>query len=115
MKSADDIVGGAIGLVVATTALTVVLMLGTQTFDWLKNGLWPAFPISDLFAAAGIPKPVTTWKGAQQIMDFVLSLNAAIAVVVAGMICSVLVYWFMTAVVRLLSPLPPRVPPGGKS
>jgi hypothetical protein len=101
----DDLIGGAIGIVVAATLLALVLLVGGQVLGWLKSGLWTEFPISRAIGLTGHEPPITDWKGLQRIVDFGLSAHVGFLVVLIGWITGWGLYSFLERITR---PLPPR-------
>jgi hypothetical protein len=101
----DDLIGGAIGIVVAATLLALVLLVGGQVLGWLKSGLWTEFPISRAIGLTGHEPPITDWKGLQKIIDLGLSAHVGFLVALIGLITGWGLYSFLERITR---PLPPR-------
>lgn len=47
-----------------------VLVFGFQVFFWLKMGEWPPISLADAFAFAGWEIPQTSWRGLQQLLNW---------------------------------------------
>ena len=57
----------------------IVISAGFLTFafnEWLRAGLWPAYPLSQLLAELHITYPRLGWAGAQGALDWLLSIGA---------------------------------------
>ena len=100
-----DLAGGAVGLVVLATAVTLIGTVGSQTVVWLKTGIWQEYPISMVVT---LPHPATDWKGLQKIIDFALDLHVGCLVVLLAIPAAQVMFWFGTALERIFAPLPPR-------
>ncbi len=74
------LIGGSIVLLAA-------LIFGWQCITWLMNGEWPNLPIRTFW------HPLTSWIGAQIILDWVFALPTALVLFTIG----ILVFKFLGA------------------
>jgi len=65
----------------------IVIAAGFFTFafnEWLRVGLWPAYPLSRMLAELHIPYPRLGWAGAQSALDWFLAIGACTILFWAG-------------------------------
>jgi hypothetical protein len=54
-------------------------IVGWQTFEWLRDGVWTDLNLAGGLAQAGLPVPQSSWLGIQKILDWFLSLPLAVS------------------------------------
>lgn len=70
-------IGGAILLCLG--GAMIVVSVGFLTFalnEWLRVGVWPAYPLSQMLAELHIAPPQLGWAGGQAVLDWFLALGA---------------------------------------
>ena len=93
----DNLLGGAVGVVIAGTLFTLIGVIGYQVLGWLKTGIWTKFPVSRLLGSAD---PMMDWKGLQKIVEFALSLHVGFLIVLIGWIVGWGLYSVLEAMTR---------------
>lgn len=90
MKSKQDKFDIVFGMVLFGVGLLLIFgapaLAACQGFMWLKNGVWPALEIRWVFQFFGAADPVTTWKGLQVIITWVLGLPLTMGMLAVGAI-----------------------------
>lgn len=78
------------GIMMAVGILLIPLTLAGHGVYWLRYGIWPSIPFSELLGWMGVSRPSLTWAGLQKIADFVLTSQASVVVacclVAAGLV-----------------------------
>jgi hypothetical protein len=54
-------------------------IVGWQTFEWLRDGVWTDLNLVWGLAQAGLPLPQSSWLGIQKILDWLLTLPLAVS------------------------------------
>ena len=80
MKRREDY-RGLVGVVIAITILAIVAVIGSQVVGWLETGEWPAFPISRALELSARNWPTTELAELQKMIDFLLDVHVAIAII----------------------------------
>jgi hypothetical protein len=55
-----------------------LVVLGWQTYDWLRRGMWTDLNLAWGLTEADLPVPQSSWLGVQKILDWFLSLPLAV-------------------------------------
>jgi hypothetical protein len=71
--------GGAGCLKTGPQYSSSVIVLGWQTYDWLRLGIWTDLNLAWGLTEAGLPVPQSSWLGIQKILDWFLSLPLAVS------------------------------------
>ena len=76
-------------------------VLGMQTFQWAKTGVWPGVPLSDLFMFLGVDlSPIyypKDWMGLASLTAWLLDLPVSLVVPLIGGIVYLYVYLFIVS------------------
>ena len=76
---------GLIVLFIGAAFITVgVVFLTYGLYSLMRNGTWPANPISKILTEIGFPLPHLTWQSGQRAIDWVLSSSACTVLLVIG-------------------------------
>ena len=69
--------------------IIAVAIVSWQIIQWLKYGFWPPLPLQTAFNYMELPLPVTSWIGAnhliQGVLQWPLSLSLFIALTIVAM------------------------------
>lgn len=60
------------------------VILGGQTFIWLRDGYWPALPLARTLEHFDLPYPMVSWLGVQKIIDWLCSMPTAAVLPIFG-------------------------------
>ena len=70
------------------------IIIGWQSYSWLRTGVWTALPISKAFQYFEWPIPSTSWLGLQKLIGWVFDIPTSLAVfvlsIIVVMICSII-------------------------
>ena len=73
--------------IVGLAIMLVGIAIGVgQAALWLRSGVWPAFPVSQIWAllSDGRTRPSAEWGGLQQILSWAFEQSAAFALLCVG-------------------------------
>lgn len=78
MRDAISIAVGVAGLIWTGALLSPVAIVGWQTLNWLRSGVWEPWPLLRAMDYLDVRIPYTEWRGAQQIIVWIVELPLAI-------------------------------------
>jgi hypothetical protein len=84
MPVAERLTGWAQNLGGLALVLSSLWSVGGQCIEWLKEGEWAGYSVSDFFEQMHWKEPHTTWVGLQKISDMFFNLPAALVGIVIG-------------------------------